>query len=934
MAYELVSADNFSRKKKKKGFWPTTGGYVLKSLEMLERPSQALKVGIKETLDEDPEGFLEGARRGWMGEDAVRMQDFMDPEFVKQHPFWAGVGGFIGDVATDPLTYLGPGLVKGAAKGISTVAKATPGAGHIAAGVERLGQTTAAQNIARGLNVPYGAAKQVLGFGRQAMDKYHGFGREIDKMVKDYVKWNKKRAKELGVDKDEIDKAFRNYVELDKPLDEHLATLGDEGQALAEHHTKRYAEMLSAERATGIRTAQVGQQAVIGGGAEGTAPGFREYIRHVATPDARRKGFGEESFADTILNKDGFLKQRKFEGMTTDEANELTQKLYGYDVFHTDPAVMMGVRYSEHAASISNKWFADQVGKFGIGRTLPQIRTEVKEKAGRLLDENAPDSEILDLFRGIPGTKGGKSEWVSVKGMLDKDGKQLFFPKEVAKQITDRQQLMLGKTGKTNEFVKFYDSLQTGWKKWSLGIRPAYHTRNAVGNVLNAYTVAGVKNPAVYAAAGKLQYQIIRGKKLKDTGNYYGTGMSEKELWDVMNANGITGKHQYGVDVQRTVELEMEKLAGHKKTGMEKISTLGAENPVVDFGFSVGSTIEQNARAAVFIDKLRKARNNIPKKNSKYKYYNPETGKLERVSNKGSAIHYASQETKKALFDYSDLSVFEQQVLKRFVPFYTWSRKNIPAQLNSLVTNPQRLETLQIARAQLEHSGGGAPENEDIGPFWRNRVPLFLGKETDRVRKVFSLLNYAPIADIERLGHPKEMITEMISPLLREPFEQLFNYDMFRKEAVSEYKGQTKDFLGVALPARVYKLAQILVPIVEINRLNPGGVFGMQVSDPVTGEQTTSAAFGGLGAQRESGPIDVPGVARVIRFFLGVQEYDVNLEKNAYWRQKNFVKDLRALKSKLKWAMAKGETRRADELLSLIEQIIAGDEHDPLRLGR
>jgi len=452
--------------------------------------------------------------------------------------------------------------------------------------------------------------------------------------------------------------------------------------------------------------------------------------------------------------------------------------------------------------------------------------------------------------------------------------------------------------------------------------------------VVTWHSSCRVKNPAVYWHAGYLQQKIIRGVKLKDTGNFHGTGMPEKELWDVMNANGITGKHQYGIDVQRTVELEMEKLAGHKKTGMEKISTLGAENPVVDAGFAVGSTIEQNARAAVFIDKLRKARKNIPNKNSKHKYYNPETGKLERVSDKGSAIHYASQETKKALFDYSDLSVFEQQVLKRFIPFYTWSRKNIPAQFNSLVTNPQRLETLQIARAQLEHSGGGAPENEDIGPFWRNRVPLFLGKETDNVRKVFSLLNYAPIADIERLGHPKEMLIEMVSPILREPFEQLFNYDMYRKEAVSEYKGQTKDFLGVALPARIYKLAQILVPIVELNRGNPGGIFGMQISDPVTGEQTTTAAFGGLGAQRESGPIDVPGVARVIRFFLGVQEYDVNLEKNAYWRQKNFVKDLRTLKSKLKWAMAKGETRRADELLSLIEQILAGDEHDPLRLGR
>ena len=75
-------------------------------------------------------------------------------------------------------------------------------------------------------------------------------------------------------------------------------------------------------------------------------------------------------------------------------------------------------------------------------------------------------------------------------------------------------------------------------------------------------------------------------------------------------------------------------------------------------------------------------------------------------------------------------------------------------------------------------------------------------------------------------------------------------------------------------------------------------------------------------------------MARLVRYVLGVQEYDVNLEKNAYWKQKNFVKDLRALKSKLKWALAKGEKRRADELLSLIEQIIAGDEYDPLYLGR
>ena len=105
----LGTAPTAERKKEPGGF--------LHYLSMLERPAQALKVGLKETklggdiyealggIDTTPnEGFLTGAKRGWLGEEEIRTQDFLDPSL----PGWyRGIVGFVGDVATDPLTFMG-----------------------------------------------------------------------------------------------------------------------------------------------------------------------------------------------------------------------------------------------------------------------------------------------------------------------------------------------------------------------------------------------------------------------------------------------------------------------------------------------------------------------------------------------------------------------------------------------------------------------------------------------------------------------------------------------------------------------------------------------------------------------------------------------------------------------------------------------------------
>ena len=132
-------------------------------------------------------------------------------------------------------------------------------------------------------------------------------------------------------------------------------------------------------------------------------------------------------------------------------------------------------------------------------------------------------------------------------------------------------------------------------------------------------------------------------------------------------------------------------------------------------------------------------------------------------------------------------------------------------------------------------------------------------------------------------------------------------------------EGQSKDLLGVALPVRLWKLAQILVPLVEMNRWNPLGVFGEQTVDPATGEQMTTKGWGGWGAYREGNPADISEAARWWRFFTGARVYDINLEKQVYFENKNFISDLGKLKSKLKWAIARGENRRVRQLLRAIE---------------
>ena len=617
----------------------------------------------------------------------------------------------------------------------------------------------------------------------------------------------------------------------------------------------------------------------------------------------------------------------------------------------------------------------DSLESNNIGRTLAEAIENSKlrdtDEILRFVKEEVPNvnaQTLKNINLSIDEARAAAKQRVDLKTT----SREVFYaPSVIKRQIEDTLDVMSG-PNRDNEFINFYDKLQNTWKSWSLGVRPAYHSRNAIGNMWNAYMIAGVHGVQPFIDAAKLQYygrfggseakrlELINNMggakgaihnvhKIKDRDwnqKFANTDYTMEELYTAARLRGVTAGH-YTKDTIREMELAL-----NAKTGKGNIFEryIGPENPMVRGGFAIGGTIEGNARFGVFINVLQRIKNGkgnyewTAPDGKKFKlsektpegYFKTETVPYKDrhinintpITKRDMEMDIAAQEVKAALFDYGDLSRFEQNVLKRFMPFYTWSRKNIPAQFKGLIQNPERAEKLAIAKQQFEHETGEL-DYSDYGKFWGDRVPVFFGNENDGVIKAFTLLNLLPMADLQRMITPKELVSDLATPLIKQPLEQIANYDTFMKRAIKSEPGETQDFLGVKLPPRLHHLAKLLVPLSDINRLNPAGVFGENIVDPATGLTTTkSDAYFGLGSSRESYK-DINEQARWVRFFSGVPSYDVNLKRSRYFMNKNLKKDISELKGRIKWAAKKGESRKLENLMRLLEAVEKGETLDP-----
>ena len=865
--------------------WETTkdigksvGGGMLTALHQLGRPQSAIAGGLfniqggRMGLGGDVERSnweryvnetLEAMKKGLTYEDEKRMQDLMvqaNPEWVKEHPILSTILGFGGDVLTDPLMY-GTRFALLPIKGIAKLLAKTP----VGAAVAR----TADNPVMRAFNVYTGDKKKARELYVEMLDEIRGSQGVLARGQKVETAALKKASKTLGVSVDDLERQILREAEgeptinfLEKSIP---AGLTGAARAKARQEAGDMKEMFG-----NFLTDEAADIPIAGGGVVKGADvqdvmlrsgdlGIEGYVPHLLAKEGRRQ---TDTLMDTFRHHPSMIKRKH--GGTIEETN----LHYGDNFFVKKVPVIRGARAARNAHVIAGKNFLK----------------EVSEQLGRLSDE-APIG------------------WVPINGVdgVMFDPKLAPFINQMYKTIYDPKEL--------GKFLRFTDGATRWWKMWALGLRPAYHARNVVGNLWNAYNIGGMSPGSArkFTQAGIIQRQSIRGKGFSGTvhigrkfKNEKGKDFTREEIWEMAMQDGVLNHGQYGADISRGIErYAIDDAPRNAAQRLGEWVTPSTKNRLLRGGFATGRTLENNARLALYLDTLAK------------------TGSRKA----------ARANVKKSLFDYGDLSPFEQDVMKRFIPFYTWSRKNIPAQIEALIKNPQRAAKIHHLIDNIQY-GIDTPSLDEVNEFIRGRDPVFVDKFFEGgggdVHNVITLMNWLPLMDVDRLLDWKPMregkigragtpfptlLAEMTNPYLKSIIEWGLNYDIYRRRDIQDYPKQKVDFVGIRMPVHLAKLAQNLIMLSELDRLNPRGMFGEATrTEGARPERTESWA----GATRES-RIDQPVSMRLLQYLVGLRPYEIK-EDARKWEMLRMFKDYRELMSLLRKAAMSGKVDTMEEI--------------------
>jgi hypothetical protein len=570
-------------------------------------------------------------------------------------------------------------------------------------------------------------------------------------------------------------------------------------------------------------------------------------LAHVATKEvaeqARKDAFkGQGGFKLTSTNTpqdihrqwakaDGKIVNLEKEGIKYDEKAGLYVKNYGKETKNGFASKWEPVNVEQATAHEINKALTEQGGKGIFQEDLPIVAAKMGISTGR----KQAATEFLEA------TKGLKSE--EAKALAE----------EVHNKMVNPESLRMA--------LKGFDAIQNIWKAQAL-VAPSYHIRNIAGNLWNNH-LADVK-PLAYGLAGELQ-------KFDSTGK-----LSQPSLWLLQKAGysiddlpalmddikkaGVIGNGQYGGDIAEHISSQIGKTS--------------AINPLSQrfFGYRAnrfaGGVLEDNAKIAHFLSKKAE----------------------------GYGTKQAAESVKKYLFDYGDLTSTEQNLLKRVMPFYTWTSKNIPLQVQQFIENPGKFSDVAIAKKDLEE-GVAQPNEQYLSDYVKNNGPIRWKTEPDGTTKYFLAGAWLPAAAaLQFLSNPGQNTLGMVTPVAKLPLETAFNKSSFFQNTLGEYDslkkfpGQKSSYLGMDLDPRTANLLRSIRPLNELDKLNPGEVFG--------GKNKPSFLKGYVdNASNQRGGRYTPEMSqmdRVTNSFLGkLQNYDPKDAKYFYDRDtKQRVSDM------------------------------------------
>lgn len=315
----------------------------------------------------------------------------------------------------------------------------------------------------------------------------------------------------------------------------------------------------------------------------------------------------------------------------------------------------------------------------------------------------------------------------------------------------------------------------------------AFHTRNAATGLFNMW-----RNDALDMGALADGYKVVRGEGLAAPLPGMRGANPTAELYEELIGNGVaytprpsqlsdvvgTG----GEQILRRPNLPRNSgkgLAGDAQDWLKGFvpKSLAEANPLNVQGVGrdedVFTWVKQMRAAGQSVDDWTRVSHYLALRR---KGYNPAAAALE---------------VKKYQLDYTDLTNFERQAMKRVVPWYSYTRRNLPPILEDLATNPAKLAgtTRVVTRGRTpgEYTPAYVAEGAAIpvpggGDGTQRYIRSFgLPVEDEAVKTIGNLLH----GDVQRAG---QSLLGMTVPQIRVPAEQVFGVQLMSGRPLHELR--------------------------------------------------------------------------------------------------------------------------------------------------
>lgn len=349
--------------------------------------------------------------------------------------------------------------------------------------------------------------------------------------------------------------------------------------------------------------------------------------------------------------------------------------------------------------------------------------------------------------------------------------------------------------------VRLYDKYLNFFKRNKV-LSPSFQINNLLGNSSNMY-LAGI-NPTKQAQLFPEALEIMNKSDdlMRKAANGIELTSKEQKMLDIWNGFIDAG---FG-DPKSLTAMQLADMPDSLKEYFEKgTKPSNLKEFLVDglpyLNNKMNNTMDTMARLATFMEGSR---------NAKF---------LDKLG-----VESAGEAVRKVLFDPTDLTDFERNVMKRIMPFYTFTKKNLAFQFDNLSKNASQYSKLIRGYDRLLDAATD-DNSENVSAWLKDNlyIPIPAIGEDGSYKVIRGSLPFGNI--IDTIENPISNFVNLSSPLTKMPTELAMNKNSFTGQDIEKFPGELSKNIPGMTRKQEYLLGNLTgldVPIKTISRAYQG----------------------------------------------------------------------------------------------------------------